>query len=115
MLPKENRLRRSADFRIVKQTGKRLRQGPLTVNFAPNHLALTRVGFVIPKRVGTAVVRNRVKRRLRAISHNHIESVRAGFDIVLIAYPSVDDVSFSKLDSVVVKLLVKAGVLEDQP
>jgi len=71
-----------------------------------NGLAISRYGFSVSNRVGNAVVRNRVKRRLREILRG--VPLKTGWDIVLIARPAAASVDFSVLDKEVNKLLVKA-------
>lgn len=112
MLPKENRLRRSADFQVVKQNGRRWRSGPITANVAPNALTCTRFGFIVPKRIGSAVVRNQVKRRLRAIVHQHLTLINEGYDVVVITYPPAETLAFSELEALLTTTLSKASVLE---
>jgi ribonuclease P protein component len=56
-----------------------------------------RVGFVVSKAVGGAVVRNRTKRRLRALAHQRLDQVPAGADIVIRANPTAGQASSSEL------------------
>ncbi|MDR0482161.1 MAG: ribonuclease P protein component [Cellulomonadaceae bacterium] len=58
------RLKDPADFRIATRNGVRIRRSTMVVYVLPVEGG-TRVGFVVSKAVGNAVVRNRVKRRLR--------------------------------------------------
>jgi len=74
--PKGARLLRRAEFLSVKQMGKGFADGPLAASFVAREPAATRagmppalarVGLTVSSQVGGAVVRNRVKRRLRAL------------------------------------------------
>ena len=65
MLPRTARLHESADFRRVTRSGVRAGRPTLVVHAATGAVPQSRVGFVVSKAVGGAVVRNRVKRRLR--------------------------------------------------
>ena len=56
-----------------------------------------RVGFVVSKKVGNAVVRNRVTRRLREIVRPHLETLPAGSAIVLRTLPGIQDQEFAAL------------------
>jgi ribonuclease P protein component len=90
-------LRSSASFRTVLATGRRRRAGDLVVVRAVGQPGSVRFGLVAGRRLGSAVIRNRAKRRLR-------EAIRAaglpaGFDFVLIAGPSVPHVPFTTLVS----------------
>jgi ribonuclease P protein component len=74
-----------------------------------NGLANTRCGFSVSSRVGGAVIRNRVKRRLREILRSF--PLKSGWDIVLIARPAAAKAEFSLLNSEVGKLLTKAQLI----
>jgi ribonuclease P protein component len=66
VLPSDHRLRRSADFSRVVREGRRSVSRTLVLHtLATDPTEPTRIGFVVSRSVGAAVVRNRVKRRLR--------------------------------------------------
>ena len=95
--PKESRLLRRGEFRQVYEEGQR-RSAPLcAIFFRPNGLSWTRLGITAPVRLGSAVVRNRAKRRLREIFRRHRAAIPAGWDIVLNPRPAVVKVPFSTL------------------
>lgn len=62
------------------------------------HDGCSRVGFVVSKAVGSAVVRNRVKRRLRAIFHERLDGLDPGMMIVVRALRSSARASFTDLE-----------------
>jgi len=78
----------------------------------PNGLGYTRYGFSVSSRVGGAVVRNRVKRRLREIFH--AASIEPGWDIVVIARPVTAAADFSVLSNAVSQLLIKAKLIKPE-
>lgn len=59
------RLTRGKDFLAARRSGVRVTAGPLQISMRPNDLGVARLGLSISRRVGNAVVRNRLKRRLR--------------------------------------------------
>ncbi len=77
-----------------------------------NEQTLTRYAFAISKRVGKAVVRNRVRRRLREILR--VLPVREGFDIVLTVRPESATATFQELKVELELLLNRAKLLEAQ-
>lgn len=74
----------------------------------PNGLDLSRYGFSINRRVGGAVVRNRVKRLLREILRE--TPLRPGWDIILLARSAAAKASYAELKEEVGNLLVRAGL-----
>jgi ribonuclease P protein component len=94
------RLRRSADFRRVRELASRGIAHPLLVMYiAPNDLDLTRVGITVSRRVGNAVVRNRVRRRLREALRARYERLPAPRDIVVVARPASAAASWTELNA----------------
>ena len=77
--------------------------GLLVMRVLPNGLDRSRFCFVTGKRVGNAVVRNRVKRRLREIVRNSASA--PGWDTVLIARKGAGDADFSELERAVHNLI----------
>ena len=87
MLPRTARLHESADFRRVTRSGIRAGRPTLVVHAAPGTAPTTRVGFVVSKAVGGAVLRNRVKRRLRHLAAAALPATPVGGDVVVRALP----------------------------
>ena len=95
MLPQQSRMRRPEDFRRVLRTGRRAGG-----SMVAGHLLLVgsdgpvrsgdpaKVGFIVSRAVGSAVVRNRVKRRLRELMRRRVASRPGGCLLVLRAYPA---------------------------
>ena len=99
MLPASNRLRRSDDFRRAVRSGRRAarRVVVLHVLAQAGESGPARVGFVVNKAVGNAVLRNRVHRRLRAVLATRLPELPAGSLIVVRALPSSATASYDEL------------------
>lgn len=76
----------------------------------PNALAFSRYGFSVGKGVGKAVIRNKVKRRLREILRKM--PVKSGWDIVFIARSAAATAGFAELKDSVEGLLSKAHLMD---
>ena len=81
----------------------------LVLKVMPNGLELSRYGFTVSRRVGKAVVRNRVKRLLREIMRQI--SLQSGCDIIFIARSPAAWADYNELEKSVGKLLLRAGLL----
>jgi len=93
---RDKRLRKTSDFYKVRQRGNSLSDRLLVVSVIQNQLDVTRFGFSIGKRVGNSVLRNKVKRRLRAIVHP--ASICKGWDVVVTVRSGSSDLNFKKLN-----------------
>ena len=106
---KQLRLRRRKDFDAVFQEGQVLANQLLVLRSVPNELPHNRYGFVTSKRLGKAVVRNRVRRRLWEAVRSL--AARPGWDVVVSARARAADADFHQLKKAVVSLFVRAGIL----
>lgn len=86
-MPPAFRLKAESDFRRVRSEGRSWSHPLLVLYATPNHEKSFRAGYSISKRVGPAVVRNRVRRRLREILRARLHDVQLGWDIVIVARP----------------------------
>jgi ribonuclease P protein component len=107
------RLRDEADFRRVRAGGRAWANRGLTLLVAPNALPHNRYGFVVSKRVGKAVTRNLVKRRLREILRqlDRAGRIPPGHDLALIVRPALAEASFAEARDAVTDLLARARLL----
>ena len=91
-MKRPNRLSRSRDFDAVYRHGRSVSSRFLVLYWFPQEEpAEPRFGFSVPRAVGGAVERNRIKRQLREIWDGRLERVPAGNDYVLIVRPGLPD------------------------
>jgi ribonuclease P protein component len=112
VLPARHRLRERADFTTaVRGPGASRAGGRLIVVHANRTDARAelppRVGFVVSKAVGNAVVRNRTKRRLRAGVATRLDGIPAGLDLVVRATPAAAHATWAELDTALGRQLEK--------
>ena len=79
-----------------------------------NRTGVNRVGITVSKKLGHAVVRNRVRRRLREVYRLHEEKFQSGWDIVVVARSRTVSAKFSQLTAAYLSLAKKAGILSEE-
>ncbi len=110
---REQRLTGDKRFSRLRQERRAWSNRLLVLKKVPNGLDTSRFGFVVGKRVGGAVVRNRVKRRLREAVR--LAPVESGWDIVLIARRDAPVSPYSALCRATEDLLKRSKVLSKPP
>lgn len=99
-----SRLRTAADFERVTVSGRRTRRDGLVVFAVP--APVSRVGFAIPRSAGSAVERNRTRRRLRALTAKHLGP---GHDVAVRAETPAVAASFQELEDNLTDALQELG------
>jgi ribonuclease P protein component len=110
-MKRQHRLHSNADFQRVRAAAPRPWPHPLLLLYvAPNDLGFSRVGITAGRRVGKAVVRNRVRRRIRELLRLRWADVKPGHDLVVIARPASATAEWGPLGAAVETVLSRAGV-----
>jgi ribonuclease P protein component len=98
VLPRVNRLVSAEDLRVTQRKGRRLASEFFIIAYRPTSAQdLSRWGFVVSKKVGNAVNRNRVKRRLRALAAQTLSQDSHGSDAVVRALPAARTAKYAEL------------------
>ncbi len=111
-------LKKAWEFQHVRRQGRSAGTALLTLGWAANGLTCCRLGYAVGKRIGGAVTRNRIKRRLREIIRLQIKAghLAPGYDLVLIARPGSAQATYQQLATDVIHLLHRAHLWRaDQP
>ncbi len=110
-------LKKAREFQRVRQQGRSVSTGLLAMGWAANDLPVCRCGYAVGKRVGGAVVRNRVKRRLREITRLQIKAghIPTGCDVVWIARTGAAQASYQQLATDALHLLRRAHLWRAAP
>jgi len=115
MLKKDNRLKKKKDFENVFKKGKGYKESFLSVKVSPNNLKENRFGIVISQKVSKkAVVRNKIKRKIKAVILKNLDILENGFDCIFIVRPQktpIDD--YQKIEKEVERLLKAAKLIND--
>ncbi len=114
-ITRAQRLRSPRDFAAVRAHGRAVHSPALALGWRDTGTAQTQIGFVVGKRTGNAVTRNRIKRRLRAILQQRLGHLAPGMAIVLTARPPAADLPFAALEHEVQTLLRRAKLWREAP
>jgi len=108
VLAKANRITSADDYRVIVRRGAKV-AGAHTVSYMRSRESGTdaRFGFIVSKKVGGAVRRNLVRRRLKAACHEVLGDGFAGTDVVVRALPSAADADWAALKADVVRAVEK--------
>ncbi|MBK8135934.1 MAG: ribonuclease P protein component [Chloroflexi bacterium] len=112
-LPRPLRLTRSDDFARVRAEGQTHRSRLMLINVAANGLAINRFGVVTGKKLGGAVVRNRVRRLLREVLRLSQGRLVTGWDLVLVAHPAAVGQSLTEIQRTFDALASQAGLFRE--
>ena len=102
--PKTFRLLRRSEFRRVYDEGQRRSASLCTVFCRPNGLPHSRLGITTPVRLGPAVRRNRLRRRVREVFRLNRANLPGGWDILVNPREAVGKVSFTTLQKELLRL-----------
>jgi ribonuclease P protein component len=106
---KPGTLKQRSQFQRVYELGKTKVNSFLVVRLIENNLEISRFGFSITKRLGKAVIRNRIRRLLKEIVR--VTEIKTGFDVVIIARDRAVDADYHQLKSSVLYLLGKHNII----
>ncbi|WEK61482.1 MAG: ribonuclease P protein component [Candidatus Microbacterium colombiense] len=100
MLARPFRLTRGSDYRLVVRRGSRCGGARVVTSMlSTGESGTVRFGFIISKQVGNAVVRNSVRRRLKAVCAEALSSVPEGTDVVIRALPASAAATYAELSA----------------
>lgn len=110
MLPKRLRLRGKKQFNLVYRQGLTRANDLIIMKALPNNLEISRFGFIVSKKLGKAVERNKLKRRLREIVRSL--PVKEGWDIIFIPKKEAINSEFLLIKEKSIDLLSKGKLLK---
>lgn len=106
---KENR-----EFSRLYRSGEFFSSDCLILYVRNNKFGKNRIGLTVSKKVGKAVIRNRVRRRIKE-SYREIEGkVNTSYDFVIVAKAKAAECDYKKIRSALKYLLGKAGMFNDE-
>jgi ribonuclease P protein component len=109
VLARQNRVTSGADYRTIVRRGRRATTGTAVVYAVVSHdESPTRFGFIVSKKVGNAVTRNTVRRRLKAVSAGLLPTIPVGASIVIRVLPGMDQTAWATLQEEMTSAVTRA-------
>ena len=102
-------------FRRLYLRGKNAGNRCLVIYCQPNRLGFSRLGLTVSTKLGHAVVRNRMRRRLREIVRLNEAKLRSGYDIVIVARRAALEADHAALTNAFLRAADKLELMEKQP
>lgn len=110
---KEYRLTANKDYREVYTRGSSAANRYLVVYYLKTDEEYPRIGFSVSRKIGSAVVRNRIRRLLKEAVRRNEAKIKHGYDIVFIARQPIKGKSFHGVEKAFIDILLKAGLLQN--
>ncbi|MFH1368984.1 MAG: ribonuclease P protein component [Elusimicrobiota bacterium] len=107
------KLHSQKDFQQIIRSGRRLVHPALLIYAGNNGLpaGTRRLGLITSRKIGIAVRRNRLKRRFREIFRLNKYLIKLNTDLIFAPKPPAGDMNYAQLESIILNLLEKAGLL----
>ena len=109
-----NTLKKNSDFRRLYSKGKSAVTPYMVVYCRKNRTDINRTGYTVSTKLGHAVVRNRIRRRLREIYRLNAPALISGFDIVIVARSRCVDGSYSAMNSAFLSACERLGLIRKE-
>ena len=107
------RVRDNQRFQEIRRHGQSYSSKYLVLCVLANDLPYSRFGFSVSSRIGNAVERNRIKRRLREAMRLRMDTLQSGWDIVFIAKYPIRSADYHEMDAACARLIRRAHLLRD--
>ncbi len=114
MLNRINRLKKRYQFNYVYKSGEHFSAEHIVLYVVSSKTKDIKVGLAVTKKVGHAVVRNKIRRRLREIIKQSIPNLKQNYNIIVVAKECVTKASFDELSHEYNKLIKKADLIKHE-
>ena len=106
-------LKKKKDFAKVFRKGKAAKESFLFLKASPNNLTMARFGIIVSQKVSKkAVLRNKIRRRIREVLRMRQPEIKGGVDVVISALPGAQGKNFKEIDETIKNLFIKAKVIK---
>ena len=107
-MKKINRVRKNEEFQILIRQGRKRTAAGFVMYFMPKKNKQARIGISLSKKIGNAVVRNKIKRQVRMMCQDLVDFETYPFDVILIVRHAYKNSTFEDNKNSLEKVFLKA-------
>ena len=109
-MEKKFRLRKNIEFKNIYKHGRNYWNRNFILYIRKNKLKETRVGFTISKKIGNAVTRNKIRRRMKDAYRLNFDNLKEGYDLIFIPKKHIVDIPYKELENSMIHIMKISGV-----
>ena len=113
MLERKRRLNKNRYFQYMYKKGDKVNSSNLYLVYIKTKFKPNRFGFVVSNKIGKAVKRNLVKRRLRSLVQEIIDNINISYNYILVAKEGIRELDYPQMKKEVYALFKKGGFLNE--
>ncbi len=113
MLKRGNRLKKNKHFNYIYKKGQNVSMGDMSLVFIKAKVKPFKVGFSVSNKVGKAVVRNKVKRRMRETFSSILPLADRRYNYIFVAKPNLANKNYLEIKQNMLAIIKKAGLLNE--
>lgn len=104
-------IKKNDEFKMVYRRGKSCANDTLIMYVLPNNLTHDRIGISASKKIGNSITRHRIARVVRECFRLHIDEVKSGFDIVVVARQPAATLGYENMSEAYLDLCSRMGIM----
>ena len=112
-MQKKYRLKGRKTFNYLLNKGTSVPAKDLVLIYAPSKYAL-KAGFIVSKKIGNAVTRNKTRRRLKEAFRSLIPNLQENTNYIVIARAGIEELDFKEIKQSLIGVLSRAGLLHKE-
>jgi len=114
MLPRECRLTKNKDFERVAKKGRAVYDKAIALKWIKNNLSYSRFGIVVSLKIDKrATVRNKIKRRIRAVIRENINQIQKGLDFMILTKPEIKNLGYQEIKDKLLGLFERGHLIAE--
>ena len=99
------KIKKNNDFRKIYNKRMSVADRNMVLYYLPNNLSVSRFGFTVSKKIGNAVIRNRIKRVFKEVCRLNRDKFPEGYDYILLARRNIVGLNYGQVEETLLKLL----------